>query len=77
VRYLTIANRRGALHERAAGLTVWTSADGKTWKQAWQAKTVSAEWQADLGSDVKCTHIKIGLPRQGTLHLASVRVYGK
>jgi len=77
VRHLTIVNRRDILHDRAAGLTVWTSSDGKTWKQAWQAKTVSAEWQVDLPSDVKCTHIKIGLPRQGTLHLANVTVYGK
>ena len=77
MRYLNIVNRRQNCQDRAAGLTVWVSADGKAWKQVWQAREVKAAWQIDLGSDVTCSHIKIGLPRAGTLHLANVTVYGR
>ena len=63
--------------ERAAGLTLWVSNDGKQWKEVWKAKSVAPEWLADLGGDVECTYLKIGLPTKGTLHLNKVTVFGK
>ncbi len=77
VRYVDIVNRVQNCQERAAGLTIWVSRDGKAWRQVWQAKAVAAKWQADLGSDRMCQYVKIGLPAKGTLHLANVTVYGK
>ena len=77
VRYLRIRNRANQLHERAAGLTAWVSGDGKTWTRLWQAKDVQPEWLADLGKDVACRYLKIGLPGRGTLHLNKVTVYGR
>ena len=77
VRFLRIRNRLHSHQERAAGLTVWLSADGKAWTEAWTAKTVEDEWLVGLGSETTCSHIKIGLRRKGTLHLNQVVVFGK
>ena len=77
VRHVDIVNRTNGFHDRAAGLTLWVSDDGKTWKKLWQAKDVQPEWHVDLGSDVTCRYLKLGLPAKGTLHLANVTVYGK
>jgi len=77
VRYMDIVNRKKGLQERAEGLTIWGSDDGEKWKRIWRAEKVQAKWRVDLGSDIKCSSIKIGLDRTGTLHLANVTVYGK
>jgi len=77
IRFLRIRNRREGFHERAKGLTVWVSRDGKRWKEIWKAKSVEPEWLVDAGKDVKGAYIKIGLPGRGTLHLNKVTVFGE
>ncbi|MFW6163146.1 MAG: hypothetical protein ACODAJ_10295, partial [Planctomycetota bacterium] len=77
VRYLRIRNRLRSHQHRAAGLTVWLSTDGEEWQKAWQAEAVKDEWLVDLGGERRCSHIKIGLPRKGTLHLYKVVAYGR
>ena len=77
VRYLKIRNRLASFQERAKGLTVWVSQDGRKWKQAWQAPSIQNEWTVDFGGDAKCGFIKLGLPGRGTLHLNQVVVFGK
>jgi len=68
--------------ERAAGLTLWLSADGREWRQAWEDKEAKPEWTVDLraGSDVgpEARYLKIGLPATstGALHLRAVNVFG-
>ncbi|MEA3366488.1 MAG: discoidin domain-containing protein [Planctomycetota bacterium] len=76
VRYVHLVNRRGGYHDRAKGLTVWLSADGKQWQQVWQAEDVKPEWVADLGEPRPCRFIKVGLPGRGTLHLFKVVAFG-
>ncbi|NQT87458.1 sulfatase-like hydrolase/transferase, partial [bacterium] len=77
VHSLYIRNRKGSLQERAKGLTVWFSKDGKTWMKVWQAKDVAAQWEVDLGKDIPARYVKVGLPGKGTLHLHKVVVFGK
>jgi len=77
VRHIKIRNRRKSLQERAAGLTVWLSADGKKWRKVWQAKDVRDEWTVDVAGEQKCSFVKLGLPGKGTLHLHKVVVFGK
>ena len=77
VRYLKILNRRRSHQERAAGLTVWLSGDGRKWKSVWQAKSVRDEWLVDLGEGHRCSYVRVGLERRGTLHLYKVTVFGK
>ena len=77
IRFLQIRNRRESFYERAKGLTVWVSRDGKRWKEIWQAKSVEPEWLVDAGKDVRGAYLKIGLPGRGTLHLNKVTVFGE
>ena len=77
IRYLQIRNRRESCQERAEGLAVWLSTDGKAWTEAWRADKVAAEWLVDLGKERACSHIKVGLRRKGTLHLHKVIAFGK
>jgi len=77
IRFLHIRNRRESFHERAKGLTVWVSPDGKRWKEIWQAKSVDPEWLVDAGKDVRGAYLKIGLPGRGTLHLNKIVVFGE
>jgi len=77
VRCIRIVNRTNGLHERAEGLSVWASDDEKDWKQIWEAENVASQWLVDLGEDIACRYLKIGLARPGTLHLAKVIVFGE
>jgi len=77
VRYVRILNRRGGFQERAAGLTVWASTDGRKWTEIWRADAVKDEWLADPGREVPCSRLKIGLPAKGTLHLYKVTLFGR
>ena len=77
VRYLQIRNRLRSHQERAKGLAVWASSDGKSWKEIWRAKAVEQEWVVDPGREVACRYIKVGLTGRGTLHLHKVVVFGK
>lgn len=69
--------------DRAAGLTLWLSADGTAWRQVWQADRVAEEWTIDLRADGRDSSesrfLKVGLPtdREGVLHLRAVNVFGR
>ena len=77
IRRLVIENRRRQRQDAAAGLTVWVSTNKNRWTQVWKADSVQAWWQIDLRSGARAKYVKIGLPREGTLHLATVRIYGE
>lgn len=73
---------RASHQERAAGLTLWLSADGREWRQAWEDKAAKPEWTVDLRADSgvgpEARYLKIGLPATstGVLHLRAVNVFG-
>ena len=77
IRYLRIVNRQRSHQDRAASLTVWTSIDGNARQRRWQAQDVQDTWAVDLGQEIPCTYVKVGLPRTGTLHLANITIYGR
>jgi len=77
VRFIEIRNRKANCQDRSAGLCAWASMDGKQWKKLWQAEKVRDTWLVDLGPGTKCSHLKIGLDRKGTLHLNKVTVFGR
>ncbi len=77
VERLFIKNRGGrAVHDRAAGLTVWLSKDKKSWRHVWTAGRVAPSWMVKLKAPVDARYVKIGLPKPNFLHLALVKVYG-
>jgi len=74
---LFIMNRGGqAVHQRAAGLTVWVSEDKKSWQHVWTAGRVAPSWMVKLKAPVEARYVKIGLLKPNFLHLALVKVYG-
>ena len=78
IRRLEIQNRRNPnFYDRAEGLTVWVSADGKNWKQVWQAAKTAADYVAELPAETRGQFIKIGLDRRGIFHLNQISIFGK
>jgi putative heme-binding domain-containing protein len=77
VRFVKIENRVRSLHDRAAGLTLWLSDDGKEWKEVWKAAKPEKEWLVELPAGTKARFLKLGLPGKGTFHLNQVAVFGK
>ncbi len=78
VRHVWLQNRLGTrFHERAKGLTIWISADGKDFKKVWKAKKPQAEWMVDLPEGTQARYLRIGLEGPGTLHLNRAAVYGR
>ncbi|MDB4323193.1 discoidin domain-containing protein [Akkermansiaceae bacterium] len=74
---LSIKNR-GSNSERAEGLALWGSLDGKDWEKLWSATEVQSTWDILLESPKQCAYLKIGLDgdRKDYLHLATVDVFG-
>ncbi|BCX48035.1 hypothetical protein HAHE_19430 [Haloferula helveola] len=74
---------RPQLKQRAAGLTLWLSEDGNSWKSCWQAETPAASWEIELAADgkpaPKARYLKLSLPgdRPGILHLRAVNAFGE
>ena len=74
---------RGGQAQRAAGLTLWVSADGEDWRQCWQAADVRTDWMIDLtgaeGGGASARYLKLGLPagQRGILHLRAVNAFGR
>ncbi len=78
VRYVWLQNRLSPqFHDRAKGLTIWTSTDGKEFKKVWAAEKPQAEWMADLPEGTRARYIRIGLDGVGTFHLNRGVVYGR
>jgi len=72
-----IINRTTGCQERAEGLTLSISSDGKTWQQVWQAEKVEQAWKVTLDEAAKAQYLKLALPGRGTLHLNKVTVFGE
>ena len=53
------------------------SSDGKRWKQSWQAPSVKDKWMVNLPDAPRAQYIKLGLQRNGTLHLGRVTIFGE
>ncbi|KAA5546202.1 c-type cytochrome [Roseiconus nitratireducens] len=78
VTHLYLSNRvNRQFHDRAKGLTVWVSEDGKSYRKIWQAEEMGPEWMVDFPDDTKVQFIRIGLDGKGTFHLNHAVVYGK
>lgn len=82
-----ILNRAKAHPERAEGLTLKVSADGKRWHRMWTASEVAPVWEAEVSSYVAGAHVpgrKVRYLRLETvnanpmpLHLRQVQVWGR
>ena len=72
-----IQNRTGRDLERAAGLTMWVSTDGKRWKKVWAAGQWKEEWNEPLDPPARARYVRLGLEGEGrTLHLRTVKLFG-
>jgi putative heme-binding domain-containing protein len=78
VRHVWLQNRLSSqFHERAEGLTVWTSSDGKEFKKVWSAEKPQAEWMIDLPEGTRARYLRVGLDGKGTFHLNRGAVFGR
>jgi putative heme-binding domain-containing protein len=64
-------------HQRASGLTIWTSLDGKKFERVWTAKDTPAEWSIDMPAGTRAKYVRIGIDGKGTFHLNRGAIYGK
>ena len=72
-----IQNRTVQCLERAAGLTMWMSLDGRRWKKVWIAAQPKAEWNEPLDSPVRAMYVRLGLEGEDrALHLRTVKLFG-
>jgi putative heme-binding domain-containing protein len=78
VQHAKIFNRRDAeFHQRAKGMTVWTSDDEVNWKEVWSTSEAYPDWSFDLPKGTIIKYMKIGLSSPGILNLDRVVMYGK
>ena len=72
-----VFNRRDAVfHDRAKGITMWVSDDGKEWKEVWHSEEAYPDWSFQLPMDKPIGYAKFGLKHPGILHLDRVVFYG-
>lgn len=77
LRHVEIENRRSAqFHGRADGMAMWTSDDGKEWKQVWNSDRPVAKWKFDLPAGTQAKFVKLALTKPGIFHLNQVVLYG-
>lgn len=78
---ISIINREDGNQERAAGLRLESSNDGKDWQIAWTSEAVEEQWHVDLtgipDGKRKARHFRLVIPSSATLHLAQVGLWGK
>jgi len=72
-----VVNRVKSCLDFARTLTMWVSADARTWKKVWRAKKVRQEWRIKLPDKPKARYIKLGLTETQYLDLKYVFVYGR
>ncbi|WP_417747493.1 PVC-type heme-binding CxxCH protein [Rosistilla oblonga] len=78
VRHIELKNRLDSqFHERAEGLTVWTSTDGKDYQKVWAAEKPAGTYSIDLPAGTRAKYVRIGLDGKGTFHLFQGVIYGK
>ncbi|MEJ6717693.1 MAG: discoidin domain-containing protein [Akkermansiaceae bacterium] len=77
VQALRIINRR-TQSGRAKTLTVWTSADQKTWQKIWAADKAEFAWDILLEKPVAARYLKVGLnsPKPEYLSLQAIDIFG-
>ncbi len=76
--HIWLQNRlESQFHERAKGLTIWTSIDGKKFDKVWTSKDTPAEWSIDLPTATRARYVRIGIDGKGTFHLNRGAIYGK
>ncbi|TWU02103.1 PVC-type heme-binding CxxCH protein [Neorhodopirellula pilleata] len=63
-------------HDRATGLTMWVSDDGKQWRQVWKSEQVKPVWDFDLPAGTKAQYIKIGIEEPAILNIDRTSFYG-
>ncbi|KLU06113.1 c-type cytochrome [Rhodopirellula islandica] len=74
----TITNRRDEeFHDRAEGLAMWTSNDGKEWTRVWKSESPQAEWEVELPEGTVASYIKIGLEGTGIFHIDRAVFFGR
>jgi putative heme-binding domain-containing protein len=77
-RFVEIQNRVDkAYWDRADTLTMWVSTDGEAWQQVWQENEIAEEWAFELPAETRAKYVKLGLTKQGILHLNRVVIYGE
>ena len=78
---VTIVNAGGAQNAgRQVPLKVWTSDDGKDFREVASSSTVQDEWKFTLPAGTKAKYIKVGRTpeqRDEFFHLYKILVYGK
>lgn len=73
-----ITNRRDEeFHDRAKGLAVWTSNNGKDWTRVWKSDSPQAEWKVELPEGTVASYIKIGLEGTGIFHIDRAVFFGR
>lgn len=78
VRHIWLQNRTSTQFiDRAEGLTVWLSTGGASWRKVWQAAATGPEWDVPLPPQTTAQYVKVGLDRDGILHLNRMVVYGQ
>ncbi len=77
IRHATLTNRRSEqYHDRAKGLAMWISDDGKSWERVWTSPGPQAKWSIDLPEGTTAAFVKLGLTEPGILHLDQGVFYG-
>ena len=76
IRRVAIFNRKDGSHARAKGLTFWISDDAKDWKEVWKSEEAYPEFGFALPEGTTAKYAKIGLDRDGVLHLDRMMIYG-
>ncbi len=76
ISHLWLRNRKEGYHERAEGLTVWTSDNDQDYTKVWSAEKPQSKWMIDFPKNTKAKFIRVGLDGKGTFHLQQAIVYG-
>ena len=78
LRHVELENRRSEqFHDRADGLAMWVSNDGKEWKQVWASEKPVAKWNFDLPAGTEAKFVKLALTKPGIFHLNQAVFYGR
>ena len=65
---------------RQVPLRMWTSEDGKDWREVYQSETAQDEWKCTFPAPVKAKYVRVGRApeaKQDFFHLHKILVYGK
>ncbi len=78
IRQVELDNRLDKqFHDRADGLAMWISDDGKEWREVWKSDKPMAKWSIELPPGTEGRYVKLGLTKPGIFHLYHATFYGK